>query len=146
MPSNNTIAINKGEAVLLLTTPYDTNSEWHQIRQRIQGELEQLRKIEAEEEDGEIEEYSPGKLQYPLSPVPTLTEDLGNKSDWTELGEFEAVCRRHQNKKGKQAQRQVRCQRNFSNLPTRSTQKGSAAGIKGQVAVSRANTLGPHSH
>jgi hypothetical protein len=113
---NTAVAIDKGEAVLLLTTPYDTDSEWHQIRQRSQGELEQLKKVEAEEEDGEVQEYSPGKLQYPPSPIPTLIEDSDDETEWTELGEFEEVRHCRQNKKGKQAQRQVRRQHNFSDL------------------------------
>jgi hypothetical protein len=45
----------QGEKVLLLTTPYDTDSKWHSIRKRIEGELEQLKKTEEAEEDGEVQ-------------------------------------------------------------------------------------------
>jgi hypothetical protein len=98
-------ATEQGEKVLLLTTPYNTDSEWHSIRKRIEGELEQLKKTEEAEEDGEVQEYSPGKLQYPPSPMPTLIQDNESTSDWSELSDFEEVARHHHNNKGKKPQR-----------------------------------------
>jgi hypothetical protein len=109
-------AAEQGEKVLLLTMPYNTNSEWHSIRKRIEGELEQLKKTEKVEEDGEVQEYSPGKLQYPPSPTPMLIQDNNTTSDWSELSDFEEVARRHHNNKGKKAQCQVRHQKCFYNL------------------------------
>jgi hypothetical protein len=105
----------QGEKVLLLTTPYDTDSKWHLIRKRIEGELEQLKKTEEAEED-ENQEYSPGKLQYPPSPTPTLIQDNQSTSDWSELSNFEEVTHHRRNNKGKKPQRQVRRQKCISNL------------------------------
>jgi Rad3-related DNA helicase len=106
----------QGEKILLLTTPYDTNSEWHSICKRIEGELEQLKKTKEAEEDEEVQEYSPGKLQYPPSSTPTLIQDNDSTSDWLELSNFEEVtCHRHNNK-GKKPQHQVRCQKCLYNL------------------------------
>jgi hypothetical protein len=109
-------AAEQGEKVLLLTTPYDTDLEWHSIHKRIEGKLEQLKKTKEVEENGEVQEYSPGKLQYPPSPTPTLIQDDHTKSDWSELEEFEEVHCHHRNNKGKKPQCQVRCQRCLYNL------------------------------
>jgi hypothetical protein len=109
-------AAEQGEKVLLLTTPYNTDLEWHLICKRIEGELEQLKKTEEAEEDGEVQEYSPGKLQYPLSPTPTLIQDNELTSDWSELSDFEEVLCCRCNNKGKKPQCQVRHQKCISNL------------------------------
>jgi hypothetical protein len=108
-------AAEQGEKVLLLTMPYNINSEWHSICKRIEGELEQLKKTEEAKED-EIQEYSPGKLQYPPSPTPTLIQDNESTPDWLELSDFEEVACCCCNNKGKKPQRQVRCQKCIYNL------------------------------
>jgi hypothetical protein len=90
--------------------------EWHAICKRIKGKLEQLKKTEEAKEDGEVQEYSPGKLQYPPSPMPMPIQDNESTSDWSELSNFEEVARRCCNNKGKKPQCQVRCQKYFYNL------------------------------